>query len=172
VIRWILLACALSAAWSLPEPDLTASQATRGTIFVVRHAERADAGVGAVTMKADPGLSEAGRARAATLVAMLKDARIQQIFVTEYKRTQETAAPLAKASNLVPIVVQASDTAGLAARLRQGGGNALVIGHSNTVPQVLKALGIDEPVTIGDGDYDNLFVVTAGEPPSLIRLHF
>jgi phosphohistidine phosphatase SixA len=170
----MVLVCALGAGgWCVPAADVAADQRTPATIFLVRHAERADTADGAApTMKADPGLSEAGRARAATLAAMLRDARVQQIFVTEYKRTQETAAPLAKAAGLVPIVLQASDVAGLAARLRQGGRNALVIGHSNTVPQVLKALGLDEAVTIGDGDYGNLFVVTTGEPPSFIRLHY
>jgi len=51
-------------------------------------------------------------------------------------------------------------------------GNVLVVGHSNTLPGVIKALGITEPVSIAEEDYDNLFVVIRGEKPSLLRLHY
>jgi hypothetical protein len=51
-------------------------------------------------------------------------------------------------------------------------GNVLVVGHSNTVPAVIKQLGVTVPVTIGESDYDNLFIVTTGAEPRMIRLHF
>jgi broad specificity phosphatase PhoE len=142
------------------------------TIFIVRHAERADGGTGGATMMAsDPDLSEAGRARAEALVNLLKDARITSIYTTQYKRTRQTAEPLAKAIGVTPTEVPAADTAGLIARLKAGG-NALVVGHSNTVGQVIEQLGATEPVKLADQDYDNLFVVVPGEKPTLIRLHF
>jgi phosphohistidine phosphatase SixA len=151
----------------------SATAAAQGTVFLVRHAEREDATQGsAPAMKADPSLSAAGRARAASLADMLEDAAITAIFVTEFKRTQETAAPLAKALGIVPVTVGSEDAATLVARLSKITGNVLVVGHSNTVPDLIKALGVTSAVTIGDNDYDNLFVVMAGKPPRFVRLHY
>lgn len=142
------------------------------TIFVVRHAERADAGTAGATMMAnDPELSAAGRARAQSLAAALKDAKIAAIYTTEYKRTRQTAEPLAGALGIEVTVVPARDLAALVGKLK-GGGNALVVGHSNTVGPIIEQLGVAEPVTLGDEDYDNLFVVVRGEKPALVRLHF
>jgi broad specificity phosphatase PhoE len=161
---WLGLICALL---------MPASVFAQSTIFVVRHAERADTGSGAPAMMAtDPDLSEAGRARAASLAAMLKDAGVRAIFVTEYKRTQQTAAPLAKALGLTAIVVPAKDTAGLAARLKKVDGNALVVGHSNTVPEVITALGVAAPVSVADTEFDNLFIVTLSASPRVVQLRY
>ena len=72
--------------------------AAQHTVFLVRHAERADTTPGAARRwPTDPDLSDAGRARAESLAAALKDAKITAIYTTEFKRTQQTAAPLAKA---------------------------------------------------------------------------
>lgn len=145
----------------------------QGTIFVVRHAERADTSAGApATMAADPDLSEAGHARAASLASMLKDARISAILVTEYKRTQQTAAPLAKALGITPTILAAKDMAELMARRKQSDGGALVVGHSNTVPDVIAALGVAAPVSVGDAEFDNLFIVTSHSPPRVIQLRY
>jgi len=51
-------------------------------------------------------------------------------------------------------------------------GNALVVGHGNTIPDLVKALGISEPINIGENDYDNLFEIVLEEKPKLIRLHY
>ncbi len=142
-------------------------------IFVVRHAERADTGTaGASMMAADPDLSTAGVARAESLAAMLKDARITAIYTTEYKRTKQTAAPLAKALRIEAIAITSKDTATLGQKLKGATGNVLVVGHSNTIPAAIEALGVTEPVTIGESDFDNLFVVIRTAPPKLVRLHY
>jgi len=60
----------------------------------------------------------------------------------------------------------------LIARIRATSGNVLVVAHSNTLPQIVKALGISTPVIMTEADYDNLFVVLAGEAPRLIWLHY
>lgn len=151
---------------------LAAPVAAQQTIFVVRHAERADTAQGAGAMMAtDPDLAETGRARAASLARMLKDAGITAIYTTQYKRTQQTAAPLAAALGITPTVVESRETAALVEKLKAGG-NALVVGHSNSVGEVIAQLGVKERVTLSDQDYDNLFVVVRGEQPTLIRLHF
>jgi broad specificity phosphatase PhoE len=149
----------------------TATAAAQHSVFVVRHAERADGGATGMTAS-DPDLSDAGKARAQSLVAALKDAGITAIFVTEFKRTQQTAAPLAAALGLQPTVVPSRDMAALIEKLKGTAGNVLVIGHSNTVPEVIKQLGVADAVKLADTDYDFLFVVTPGQPASLVRLHY
>jgi phosphohistidine phosphatase SixA len=136
------------------------------TIFVVRHAEKAQGGD-----EKDPDLSDAGRARAESIAKVLKDARITAIYATEFKRTQQTAAPLARAMQLNVTIVPAKEIATLASQVKATDGAALVVGHSNTIPQILEALGAATAVTIADADYDNLFVVAPGAPTKLIRLH-
>ncbi|HAF04119.1 MAG TPA: hypothetical protein DHU55_07450 [Blastocatellia bacterium] len=138
----------------------------QSTIFIVRHAEKAGDGGN------DPDLSDLGRARAETLANMLKDAGISAIYVTEFKRTQQTAAPLAKALGITVTTLPAKDNAALVAKLRASNGNALVVGHSDTIPDLIKALGISEPINIAENDYDNLFAVVLDEKPHLIRLHY
>src|SRR5437868_4451879 len=130
-------------------------------ILVVRHAEKATGG------GEDPDLSPAGQKRADALARVLKDSEITAIFVTEFKRTRETAAPIAQAAHIVPTVVAAKDTAGLIARLRTLNGNALVVGHGNTIPNLVKGLGVGMPVNIPEDDYTEIFVVGLGNPPQL-----
>ena len=137
----------------------------QSTIFIVRHAEKADA-------TKDPDLSEAGRVRAEALAKMLQDANITAIYATEFKRTQQTAAPLAKALGITVTTLPAENSAALIAKLRSSNGNALVVGHGNTIADLIKALGISEPINIAENDYDNLFGVVLVEKPQLIRLHY
>jgi broad specificity phosphatase PhoE len=136
------------------------------TIFFVRHAEKAQSG------GKDPALSEAGVARAEMLAKILKDAAITAVYTTEFKRTQQTAVPLAKALGINLTTVPASDITALVSKLRDGKENALVVGHGNTIPELIKALEIATPINIGENDYDNLFIVTLDEKPHLVRLHY
>jgi broad specificity phosphatase PhoE len=157
-----------------------ASAAAQQTIFVVRHAERADGGAAGatamVTPSMDPALSDAGKERAGRLAGILGSTDIKHIFTTEFMRTRQTAA-LAKGM-LPPRVeitqVPSRDTDALITRVTQAPGNVLVVGHSNTVPEILKRLGIKEPITIADTEYDNLFIVVrpAAGDPTLIRLRY
>jgi phosphohistidine phosphatase SixA len=161
---------ALLAALTLSIPAFAVAQPA---VFLVRHAERADtaAGVAPVT-GADPDLSAAGHARASSLAAMLKDAGITAIFATQYKRTQQTAAPLATALGVAILTIPSTDTEGLVAKVKAAPGNVLIVGHSNTVPEVIKGLGIDTPPPVAETDFDNLFIVTRGEKPALLRLRY
>jgi broad specificity phosphatase PhoE len=144
--------------------------AAQSTIFLVRHAEKADASTSADPK--DPELSEAGRARAESLAKTLKDTNLTAIYATEFKRAQQTAEPIARAAGIKTTTVPANETASLISKLKETKGNALVVGHSNTLPDIIKALGIATPITIKDPDYDNLFMLIGGEQPRLIRLHY
>jgi broad specificity phosphatase PhoE len=135
-------------------------------IFIVRHAEKATAGGN------DPALSVAGQKRAEALARILKDSQITTVFVTERKRTQETAAPTAEATHINPTVVAADDVAGLVAKLRALSGNALVVGHGNTIPELIKGLGIATSITIPDDDYSEIFVVSLNQPAQFLRLRY
>jgi hypothetical protein len=87
-------------------------------VFIVRHAEKASTG------GKDPDLSVQGQKRADALAHILKDSQIASVFVTEFKRTQETAAPTAKAAQVSPTVVPANDIGALVEKLRALNGNA------------------------------------------------
>jgi len=135
-------------------------------VVIVRHAEKAS-GEGN-----DPPLSDAGRARAETLSRMLRDSEISAIFTTEFKRTKETAAPTAIALKITPTVVRATEIATLADKLRELHGNALVVAHGNTIPDLIKTLGIDVPVNIPENDYDHFLIVAVGSQPRLLRWRY
>ena len=135
-------------------------------VFIVRHAEKANSG------GKDPELSIEGQKRADALANILKDSQITSVFVTEFKRTQETAAPTARAAHIGPTVVSANDIGALVEKLRALKGNALVVGHGNTIPDLLKALGISTPVSIPEDDYAEILAVLLGSEPQLVRLHY
>jgi broad specificity phosphatase PhoE len=156
---------------------MTAAQAAaQHTVFLVRHAERADSGSGAeMKMATDPDLSDVGRARAASLAAMLKDAKIVTIVSTEYKRSQQTAAPLAKALGLQVTTVKAVDVTQALETIKASAGNVLVVGHSNTIPDLMLGLGAPAPDAIRDDEFDNLYLVTldtVGTRSRVLRLHY
>lgn len=135
-------------------------------VVIVRHAEKAANGGN------DPDLTSAGRARADALARILKDSDITAIFTSEFKRTQETAAPTVTSTHVTPMVVAAKDTAALVGKLHQLNGNALVVAHGDTIPNIIKALGVNSTINIPDVDYSELLIVTLGDKPQLLRLHY
>jgi broad specificity phosphatase PhoE len=153
------VAAALALAAPSPGPA-----AKGGLVILVRHAERVQ---GPTTE--DVPLTDAGRARAERLAAALAKADVEAIFVTRFRRTSETAKPLADRLHLTPI--EESDPAALIATLRsRGRGTVLVVGHSDTVPDVIAALG-GPAVTIADDEFDDLFVLAPGTG-ALARLKY
>lgn len=138
-------------------------------VIVVRHAERADGGASTMTGGSDPELSDAGKARAQKLAAMLGDAGVVAIYTTEYRRTKDTAAPLAAKIGVKAEVVSSRDASVLVAKIKSHtAGAVLVVGHSNTVPQIVKGLG-GSAVTVGDDEYDSLFFVAVNGTTTRIR---
>ncbi len=147
--------------------QMAAAQQNVRTVFLVRHAEKASAA-------ADAPLSLEGEKRAQCLAGMLKDAGIKQIYVTDVLRTQQTAAPLASALKIKPTILPAKDSNGLIKNLAYaGGGNILVVGHSDTVPFVIARLQGGTVAPIGENEYDRMFVMTiaeaAGMPASTLH---
>ncbi len=137
-------------------------------LYLVRHAEKDS------TPAEDPPLTATGKARAEVLADTLLSKNIKYIYSTNTQRTRTTAEPLATKLGL-PILPYATDTLWEAAKhLRKLRGNALVVGHSNTLLPLLDQLPVThQKKTIPDSDYDNLFVVTVKRRflrPPLIRL--
>ena len=138
------------------------NSATTTTIVVVRHAEKQ---VGAIS---DAPLSPQGEVRASRLAQMFGDnelfGRVGKVYVTNTRRTQQTAAGLAQRLGLSPNIIDAKiDSHELARRvLRENrGGRALIVGHSNTVPEIVAALARANNVPpMGEEEFDTVYVVT------------
>lgn len=163
-MRRALLCIALLAGLTL-----AGTASAQALVYLVRHGEKLDD-------SRDSVLSAAGQARAERLAQMLADAGIDAIFTSEYQRTQQLAAPLAQRLGLKPQVLPARDMAALLEQLRGLGPSqrALIVGHSNTVPALLKALGHEALVTIAEHEFDNLFVLMPrpAQAPLVTRLHY
>jgi broad specificity phosphatase PhoE len=115
----------------------------------------------------DPGLSEAGQRRVAELTRQLVDADvvagIDAVYATDYNRTQETARPIADALDLPINSYDARDTETvLATILKEHKGKIiLVVGHSNTVPELIANLGASKKVpSIHESEYDNIYIIS------------
>lgn len=150
MLRRLLLALFLL----VPVPALKA-QDTLLTVFVLRHAEKGPE-------NPNPSLTSAGRRRAGALAEVLQDAKVTALFASEFKRTQETLDPLAKATGLTPMIVPAGRMDDLVTALRQlpPGSRAVVVSHSNLVHLIVaKLTGVTVPA-LTDMDYDRLVVVT------------
>jgi broad specificity phosphatase PhoE len=155
----LLAGCAQAPQQSTPAPDRTGTT----TVIVVRHAEKA------AEPAADPPLTAEGVARAQALVEAVRGMPVTAIVSTDFVRTRSTAAPLAARLGLTPEIVDARqrDHARLVAEgilARHRGETVVVVGHSNTVPDIVAALGATRPPPICDAEYDDLFVVRV--PPS------
>jgi broad specificity phosphatase PhoE len=127
------------------------------TVILVRHAEKI-----IDPNNPDVDLSPAGQTRAQELVRMFGDGGINAIYATQYKRTQETAKPLADKLGLPLNVVNSKNTADLLVKIHaeNSGQTVFVVGHNNTVPEMILALGGPKYPTIPESEYDNLYIVT------------
>lgn len=154
MIRHLLAALTLL----LPIPLTAAVAQAPGapvTVFVVRHAEKGPE-------NPDPSLTADGRKRAEALARVVGDARITAAFASEFKRTQETVAPLAAAGGLTIQVVPATALDSLVRRIRAlpPGSRAVVASHSNLVHLIVERLSGIKLTPLTDLDYDRLVVVT------------
>jgi probable phosphoglycerate mutase len=127
-------------------------------LYFVRHAEKASTPVG------DPDLSEAGRDRSQELATLLRDKDIRVLYVTQTRRSRQTAEPLSALTG-VPLTAYSTDTVHrFLFHLLEAERNALVVGHSNTILEMLREMGLrPSREALGDGDYDGLWVVSQKE---------
>ena len=132
------------------------------TVYLVRHAEKGDG--------EDPDLTEAGRERAERLSRLLADEEIVAVFTTPFRRTRQTATPTAEHQGVPVSTYDAGQLTKIAERVVNAhrGGSVLVVGHSNTTPELATILSEGETFeAISEDDYGTLLVIsipTAGRP--------
>jgi phosphohistidine phosphatase SixA len=147
-----LVAVLLCAAILLAPAGTAAGGDT--VIYLVRHAEKVLDGT-------DPALSAAGEARAGALARLLAESGIDAIHSTDFRRTRDTVAPLARRLGLPVMLYDPARPEALVNEILGGGGRHLVVGHSNTVPELVDLLDGDGGPPIDEaGEYDRLYVVT------------
>lgn len=142
IIAILALASALLAplfAWAGPN-----------IVYVTRHGEKTSA-------ERDPELTAQGAARARTLAAILRKAGIRAVFSTPTKRTQQTAAPLAQHAGLEVQLYDAAKPALVIDKIKALAGPTLLVGHSNTIAELVTLLGGAPGTAIGDDEYDRLY---------------
>ena len=154
-LLWSLLVC----------PVLTAEELAAGTtVVVVRHAEKA-------TLPAeDPVLTEMGMQRAEIFATMLDSARVSAIYTTQFARNIQTAGPLARRQGISPTVLPISsgkvpEYAQALQRdiaLNHPGATVVVVAHSNTIDDILLALGGPDVGDLREDDYNRIFILSVG----------
>src|SRR5512140_2185343 len=136
-----IVAIAGCATAATPAPTPAAGEHGETIVYLVRHAEKS------TENPENPDLSPAGFVRADSLASQLKDAGINVILTTKWKRNLETAAPLAKRRGVTPEVVSLGSSipehvdSVVAAVRRHTGSTMLIVGHNNTVARIAEALG-------------------------------
>ena len=171
-LRILIIACLILALGvSHPSADtrIVPCEGPVTTIIVVRHADRAGT--------ADS-LSTAGVERAHDLAQAAKMAKLQAIYVTDTRRSRDTAAPAAAMAHVTPEVYEAKGYEALIKRILKdhAGGSVLIVGHSNTVPDIIRAAGGPEVDAIGENEYTGLYVVAVTGTPicgaTLVQLQY
>jgi len=159
----------LAAAGAPPAPP-----GMPALVILVRHAEKS------TEPRDDPALTAAGRDRARALAAALANAGVTAIVTSDRRRTIETAAPIAKARGLTPVAIGRPDgsldghvAAVVAEVLRHPGGVVLVVGHTDTLPAIVRALGAASIGEMSDSEFGNLFLLSPGpDAPRLVRTRY
>jgi len=148
----ILFLAIVSLSYRIDDPGLT-------TIYIVRHAEKDVSD----PKNQDPELNIEGRERAEALAIKLKDTKLDAAFATKYKRTRQTASYSAKSNKLEIQTYDAQDFRGMSEliKTKHSGHKVLIVGHSNTVLELLEAFGAQRPLfALADDDYDLFFELT------------
>lgn len=146
VVALLVAACAVVAGQSGPQ-----STSEGQTVYVVRHMQK-DVGE-------DPGLTAEGQANAVRLAAMLAGEGIASVHASRTRRAMATARPLAERLGLDITPYDPARPEELVEQVRRAGGGALVVGHSNTVPDLVERFGGLRPEPIADHHYGTLYIV-------------
>lgn len=157
-MRAVRVACLLFAALTLAAR--TAAAQSDRVVILVRHAEQTD------ESQRDPPLSARGSERAQALAQVLAGTEVRSVIVTNLQRTRLTAAPVAELRGITPVVVnvvgglaQHVSAVAHAVRAQPAGGTILVVGHSNTIPAIVHALGGPALPDLCRGEFSHLYVV-------------
>jgi phosphohistidine phosphatase SixA len=140
----------LALAGALLVPALASAEP--GIVYVTRHGEKAAEGK-------DPSLTAQGQARARTIALILSKAGIKNVFSTATARTQQTAQPTASNAGVAVQTYDPAKPVNVIEKIKVSAGPTLLVGHSNTVPELVKLLGGAPGTPIGDDEFDRLYQV-------------
>ncbi len=124
------------------------------TIYLTRHAEKQPS-----VQDNNPSLSHCGNVRAQQLASLLSRAKIKNIYSTDYQRTMQTALPTARAQKKSIKYYNPKHLDQLATQLKLAKKNSLVVGHSNTTPQLAALLANKEVASIDESNYRILYQI-------------
>ena len=146
----------------------TSSQAiAQDAVYLIRHGEKELSGD-------DPALTPEGRQRAADWAEMLRKVGVDVVLTSDALRTRETGGIIAAELDLEASALPTNDITGLVDALEfdHEDETVLVIGHAETIPRILEALGVLDSITIDQNEFDNLFIVQRPslEEPLFFRL--
>ena len=158
----VLIALLMCAVTAVAQDDFKPK-----TVFLIRHAERED------EPRQDPPLKKEGVTRSQELARLLANAGIKAIYTSQFTRTKQTAEALATKLGLTPAsislkssptnprqIAEESTAETVNKIMERPGENVFVVGHSNSIPDVIKMLGGDVVPTIDERKFDDLFIVT------------
>ena len=154
ILLFLIFLTAISCATKETVVETTSSKSQ--TIYVVRHAEKADDGTN------DPPLTAQGRQRADLLAEILGDKGIDRIYSSDYKRTRQTATPLSRNTKIAIASYNPRNLEELFSQLEGlSGESILVVGHSNSTPSLANLiLGEEQYAKFDESDYNNLIQIT------------
>ena len=135
---------------------LTVATPAEAQTYVMRHLDTPEG-------QRDPDLLPKGVATAERLVQWFRGKRLTAIYVTHFKRTAQTAGPLAAARKLTPKLYDPARTADLIATLRTERGPVLIVGHSNTVPDIVEQSGGTRPPALTHPDFGDIWTIARGK---------
>jgi len=122
------------------------------TLYLVRHAEKQ-------TESKNPRLTQCGRERAEQLAKLLSETNIKSIYSTSYQRTMSTAAPLSRKQNIAIKNYDPRELAQFALHVKQQKENALIVGHSNTTPQLTQLLSNKKIAALSEKEFQTLYQI-------------
>lgn len=136
-------------------------------IYLIRHGEKELSGE-------DPSLTSEGHQRAADWAKMLRDVGLDSIITSDARRTRQTGETIAAALGLSTKTLPRDDVAGLVDVLEfdHEDDNVLVVAHTETIPRILRSLGVTDEIAIDQGDFANLFVLLRPASTEPVFLHF
>lgn len=153
---------------------ITSQGQTGTTVIIIRHAEKDTTQAGSTMMDSDPSLSPAGQQRAARLIEVLKEFKIDSIFSTNYNRTRLTVTPIANARKLAVSLYDPRNQQLLSDHIKATDNKTyLVVGHSNTVVRLVNLLTGSKDPDLADSVYDRIYVVRfTGDATMVYTMHY
>ncbi|MDN3653649.1 histidine phosphatase family protein [Thalassotalea ponticola] len=154
----LLLTLCLTSATSVSEETLADYQ-----LYLIRHAEKQ-------TTDIDPALTHCGLQRAKFLARYFSDKQIKTVYTTDYKRTQQTASAISQANELTLQEYDPGKLSELVTRVKNQQQSAVVVGHSNTTPNLAALIISDDVAPLSEEIYDTIYYIQVSGSETSLRV--